>query len=515
LAAILGIELMGMKPRGFEEQVQILGKGAGINLAGKLFGRGLHFACQLILARWMGPATFGLYAIGWNILRVASILLPLGMDNGVISLGAPKWPRDKRGAGLTAATATGLTLIIGLMAGAAFYVASPAIAALFRKPDLTPILRIFAVAVPFASSLKVAAAATRVTKRMSFGIYAEEIFQPITNLILIAFLSGVAWILTGATWAVVISFAVGFILASSYIAKSFGELILPKWELIKIEISRLVQISSVVGAATIFATLVLLVDRVIVGYFLAEQEAGIYQAVSLFSVFFVTVLSAFKIIVAPMIASYHSQGQANELEELFRVSTRWVLYLSLPAFAVIFLAPENAISAVFGPAYSPGALSLVVLTMAQLANSATGAIEHFLIMTQNQKSWLAISSFMFVANLLLNFTLVPRFGLLGAAIATLVTFAGISVLCLVEVKRRVGIWPYDKRYLKGIAASIVMMAVLWLIEPIRVDSTIFRIIFLGACAYLSFAFGITVTGLDKEDRHLIELIKRAALREGA
>ncbi len=496
-----------MKNRTTEQrkQARILGKGAGINLLSKLFGRALHVLGQVLLARWLGPALFGLYAIGWNILRVATILLPLGLDNGIIQAASAKWPGDKVATRRLVTTSLVITFLVGAIAGAVVFLASPWIASIFGKPDFAPVLQGLAYAIPFASGLKVAASATRVTQWMRYGILAEEIAQPLVNLLLIALLFVTGLQLAGAVMASVVSFVVGFGLAILSVGRLFGFGLFAADKRLP-EARKLLANSLPVGAATIFATAILIVDRILVGYFLSEEAAGIYQSISLFSVFFVTILSAFKIIVAPMIAKLHSNNDRKGLEDLFRVSTRWVLYLSLPAAVVILLTAENALGFIFGTSYVAGALSLTVLVYAQLANSATGAIEHFLIMTNNQRSWLAISGFSFFVNIVLNLLLIPTLGLPGAAIATLVTFSLMSVFALVQVKSRVQIWPYDRNYFKGAAATFAMIVVLWVLSNWQFGGPILQIGAMGVAAYAVFALVLVLLGLEPEDKQILAII---------
>ena len=58
----------------------------------------------------------------------------------------------------------------------------------------------------------------------------------------------------------------------------------------------------------------------------------------------------------------------------------------------------------------------------------------------------------------LNLFLIPRYGVLGAAIATSISLAVINVVGLIEVKLLIGIWPYRLSYLKLVAASVVTTA---------------------------------------------------------
>src|SRR5690348_10688981 len=76
------------------KEIAKLAEGAGIVMAGRFGGRGLRLVLDMVLARILGPMNFGLYAIGWTVLRIAGTFSPLGLDAGVIRYGARYFRRD-------------------------------------------------------------------------------------------------------------------------------------------------------------------------------------------------------------------------------------------------------------------------------------------------------------------------------------------------------------------------------------------------------------------------------------
>ena len=64
-----------------------LARQASVSLGGSFAGRLLNFLTYALLARMLGPASLGLYAIGTALLQVLEGVARLGMSNGVIRLG--------------------------------------------------------------------------------------------------------------------------------------------------------------------------------------------------------------------------------------------------------------------------------------------------------------------------------------------------------------------------------------------------------------------------------------------
>ncbi|RMH48620.1 MAG: hypothetical protein D6694_00260 [Gammaproteobacteria bacterium] len=76
-----------------DADVRRLGKGAIVAMGGRVGGRVMLLVSQVILARVLGPAGFGLYALGWTVMQIVSLIAPLGTHDGVIRFGSPAWKK--------------------------------------------------------------------------------------------------------------------------------------------------------------------------------------------------------------------------------------------------------------------------------------------------------------------------------------------------------------------------------------------------------------------------------------
>ena len=64
------------------DDVRVLARGTGIAVPGQVLGRLLTFLGLAALARMLGPATFGHYAVGWTVLKVGALVAALGLPIG-------------------------------------------------------------------------------------------------------------------------------------------------------------------------------------------------------------------------------------------------------------------------------------------------------------------------------------------------------------------------------------------------------------------------------------------------
>jgi len=483
-----------------------LARGASVNLAGKVFGRALHFTSQLLLARWLGPFLFGLYSIGWNYARGLSLLASLGMDSGVIHLGMRDWGGEKKKISELIVGAVAISFLAGSGLGMVTFLAAPAAARWFDKPELIIVFRLFAALLPLMAGVKVAAAATRITKEMIYANLVEELSQPGINLLMIAAVMLIGGGLDSYILAAVFSFGLSLAAAGVLLRKQLVfEVNLKK--ALSSSSQDLLKYSLPISGPVILGTVVMMLDRMLVGYFLPEEQAGIYQTVAITSALFIAVLSAFKTILAPLVAELYHQSDKQGLERMVQTSTRWAITLCLPFLLVLLIAPESFLRTFFGGAYQGGARVLSLLTLAQLINLGGGAVDQVLVMTGNQRSWLKASGLIFLITTVLFPFLIPRWGMMGAAAVNIWIFTGLSISGVYLVITRVGVMPFDSGTLKTAAAAGLTTGGMVLVRTLVDGNGAWYFLLQLTAAVALFVILLISMGLEESDREIIGQIR--------
>ena len=134
---------------GTRGDAEILAKGASVSLTGTMVARAFAMATQVLMARFLGAADFGLYAIGWTLIRILESVNTLGLATGVIYFGADYQRSDpSRFKGVLRQSII-LASLTGFTIGAVLFLMAPTLAEhLFRKPEAAPVIRAFAPAFP-------------------------------------------------------------------------------------------------------------------------------------------------------------------------------------------------------------------------------------------------------------------------------------------------------------------------------------------------------------------------------
>ena len=158
--------------------------------------------------------------------------------------------------------------------------------------------------------------------------------------------------------------------------------------------------------------------------------------------------------VAPHFAHLFHVGNLRELGRVYTFATTWILRLSLPAFVALLVFPEGLLS-VFGEAFERGAEVTIVLAVGQFVNAATGPCGTLLNMCGRVRLNLINNVVTLILNIGLNLFLIPRMGMLGAAVAWSVSLTMVNVARVIQVRRVVDAVPVERATVKALIAAMI------------------------------------------------------------
>jgi O-antigen/teichoic acid export membrane protein len=168
-------------------------------------------------------------------------------------------------------------------------------------------------------------------------------------------------------------------------------------------------------------------------------------------------------IAIPMISDLHSQGKLDQLRRVYQTITKWGMTFNLPIFLTIAIFAEPLLY-IFGADFVAGAPGLVILAFATLFNASTGVCGSVITMTGHSKLTLVNSIIYLVTNMALDVLFIPRWGVVGAALAVTLTSVLINTLRTVEVFVLLRLWPYDRSFLKPVTAALIAAGAAYLIN---------------------------------------------------
>ena len=196
----------------------------------------------------------------------------------------------------------------------------------------------------------------------------------------------------------------------------------------------------------------------------------------------------------------HGKGDFREMSRLYKLVSRWLLTFSIPISLVFILYPVK-VMLLFGPDYMDSASVLVLLTIATFVQTAFGAAGPVLSMSGYTRLVLWNSLGVFILNLVLNIILIPKFGIMGAAWATLISMTALGLARIIEVHFILGFTFFSSQLYKPLLAGIVTWISLMSIHSIVMGyHTVATLSIVFLCSILVYGFILWLLKLEPEDK---------------
>jgi O-antigen/teichoic acid export membrane protein len=184
---------------------------------------------------------------------------------------------------------------------------------------------------------------------------------------------------------------------------------------------------------------------------------------------------------------------------------KYVSIISFPIAVGTTLLADKIIILVYGQEYANSSIALAILIWSIIPTFMHFVLGLFVVSTNNEVRGMINTGSCAALNVILNLFLIPKYGLVGSAIATIVTEVFLVIMnygVLVKVFREFNI---VKIVYKPLIASLGMGVIFF----IR-DLNLLLVIFIGAIAYLTIL--LLIRGFDKKDKERVLNIVRRRLQ---
>lgn len=448
----------------------------------------------ILLARLLDPNEYGLLFLAIAIFSIGEIFSKLGLarsaaryvsvyrdsDAGQI----PHIIRISFLINIVTITITCITFIIG----------NGHIATLVGESELAPILGLGAAYIAFASTA-------------AYSRYLSQGFEDIQLAAKIKviyksghFIFAVAFVLFGFdVYGALMGYVLGFMFASAFgiglIYKRYYRNTTPSPTVESGLTRRIVEYNIPLTFTGLAGRLDKQVDTILVGFFLNPTAVSFYviskQVVGFIEMPAATVGFA----TSPTYGKQKASNQLQEAARMFEKSLVSTLLLYMPAAAGLVIVAAPAIELVFGSSYVGATPVLQVLSIYALLLAVTKILDHPLDYLGRARSRAVVKGVASVSNVLLNILLIPIFGVVGAAVATVITHSFYVSVKLYIISTEL---PMNVRYLLTQLGKIALVTagMVVLIMPLTLfvtgDFDVFVIVGAGimSWALLSYMLGL-------------------------
>lgn len=176
-------------------------------------------------------------------------------------------------------------------------------------------------------------------------------------------------------------------------------------------------------------------DIILIGHFLESEDVGRYAVAFKLASLVLFGLTAVNVIAAPLISEYYSAGKQEKLQKMIAMTIALVFGMAV-FLGIVLLVFDDFILSIYGTSFVAATGALSILIFANVLNTSTGPVSFVLTMTRYHMESLYILLFSAIVNIGLNIVLIPRFGIEGAAYATLVsTIVWNAIMYIVAYKK--------------------------------------------------------------------------------
>lgn len=417
-------------------------------LSGAMLGANmfLGFGVATMLVWLLGASGYGIYSYVYVLFAMISVVIQLGIPRLAVreTAGANatgNWPLMRafwRWAGRAI-----LAFSVIVMLGSILF------AWLFVDNDTLVILG--ALTVPFATF---AALRGGILRGLGFVVLSQLPETLLRNLFFAAVLA--VLVLTGI--ALSPTQTMGINLAATALAFGIGAWFLflkipaqlnSGTEMTSIPSTQWWKAAAFMGVSVGMNQITSYADLLILQLYRPDEDLGIYRIIYQMSMFVAFGVQAVTLVFSPRFANAHARQDHKGLQHLVTFSVRIGFAAALPISAFLITFGNTFLVLVYGDIFASGYGPLIVLVAAQLGIACFGSIGTLMNMTNNESYLTKALAFSAVSNIVLNFALIPTYGLYGAAIATFASLVGGNFIVCFLAYRQLGISSHILAFAKN------------------------------------------------------------------
>lgn len=489
-----------------------LARHAALLLSSGVVGYAGAFALNVVLARALGEGGLGAWLIGYAATQTSVTLGLLGANwillrEGSYYHGIGDLRRLRRTIHLTVFLAGGALLVLG---GGLVLLAPWLDDRFFSGASVEPLLRLAGILAPIIGLGQVMLYATQAFKNMRDVAVVKNILQPTIRVITAV----IALLVAPTPVSAFIGLLVGEVIVTASATFALHRRLPIFGPTDPINRGKLIRFAVPAWGSKVVETTRSQLFPVLLGSLASLSQTGAYGTSRRISLAPSAINAALNQVYSPMASNLFLQNRREELASLFKSMGKWSFSLAFPLFCLQVVFPREILS-IFGSDFRDASAALVLLAFSVLFTFGTGPVTTTLILTGRSRLAFLDYLLVVVTEIALGFWLIPRYGVVGAAIAHLVGTALNNLLPLWQVWSASGLHPYRLDYWKPIVAGLVSAAAARaVVLAIGVSSGVIAIPIAVVVVGLVYVGLLLLLGLGPEDRAAISALTSRLTRGG-
>jgi O-antigen/teichoic acid export membrane protein len=300
--------------------------------------------------------------------------------------------------------------------------------------------------------------------------------------------------LAGVFDAIILGDALTVVLLQGLIVREIG-IATPSFE----RIGEYLRYSVPITTSTLASTVSSRVDRFLIGAFLGAQAVGVYSIAYQIATAIMIYIKPIRITFFPEFSQLLENGELDRCSRYLRQGVRYFLLISLPTVGGMYLIGPDVIDIIAGEGANPSGVLVAVIALGIVG---LGVDHIYWVVLTADKRTLRVTIIRWVgavANLGLSIPLVLEFGIIGAAVATLGTYALTAGLMYYSSGKVFKTTFVTETMIRAALATVAMVVLTGFVTSSLVYSVV-----IGALSY-----GVVVLALGEFSRAELRQIQSA------
>jgi len=389
---------------------KILGQGTVYLMAAEVVFMGSGYVMHFAVGRWLGPGLYGIF----GLVLYLTVMLRAAFLEGIPKAVSKYTAEDNSNANAIKKEAIRIQIVLSTFIFVIFFSLSGTIASMLNDPRLAPHLRLSAFMIPLYSLYLVFTGTLSGLRRfrtlsLTYTIYALARMGLVLVLIFLGFSVG------GAVLGLVLAAFVGMLVAYNCCRSGVTSS--------RFRRSKLIGFGTPIIVYSVAVFLLLDVDLLFVKGLLSENVlVGLYTSAKTLARVPYFVFAALSTSLFPSIARSFSMNDIDLTKKYINQSLRYTLIISFPIAFIVSGTADSLIETVYSASFAGAGPSLSILIFALSFFSGFMILSTIIMGIGHPGISTILAAVMLLVNVFLNFILIPRYQLLGGALAASVSF---------------------------------------------------------------------------------------------
>ena len=410
----------------------------GISFLIRIGGQIMGFLMSFLIAYYYGAQALGNFLLALIILRVFSLIAKLGLDTTLLRFVASFVKQKKWGSiRLFRRKVLILVSITSIISSVLMYFLSTSIVGFMDiKVEYVKLASFFILPMNFFmlhyQSLR---GLKKIAEFSFFYRMSQATFTIVTLFIISTFIASSDVPIYAYLTSLSIVSILSVITYQFWFSKK--EVLNPEEVIEDVTITNILKVSVPLMLAQSVQFIMAWTDKLMLGSILSAESVAVYGVAFRFSMGVSITLMAINSISAPKFAEKFAHDDIQCMAKIAMQSAKMIFWTSLPLAFIVFVF-SHFFMGLYGTDFSIGAEALRWLVIGRVINVFSGSVGSLMQMSGQQNSYMNILILGALFNVLLNFYLIPLYGINGAAFASVVSLSFWNLSMVFMVKRKFG-----------------------------------------------------------------------------